>query len=72
MFSTGIIVKLGKTFLRAALAAFIVGIAGIAAVPDLSTAKAIILAAISGAITAGIHAVSDAIGTARAKHKVAP
>lgn len=72
MFSTGILVKLGKTFLHAALAAFIVGIAGIAAVPDLSTAKAVVLAAISGAIAAGIHAVSDAIGTAHAKRKVAP
>jgi hypothetical protein len=72
VFSVGILKKLGLTFFRAFVAAFVVGIAGIYAVPDLNAAKALVLAAITAGIAAGVHAIDDAISVQHAKSKVKP
>jgi hypothetical protein len=61
MFTTDFIKKLAWSFGRAFLGSFIVGIAGIAVVPDLSAAKALLLAAATGALTAGFRAVQHAV-----------
>jgi hypothetical protein len=63
-------VKLAWSFGRAFVGAFIVGIAGINAVPDLSAAKALVFAAIVAAITAGIRAVEQTLlsGSAHVKN----
>jgi hypothetical protein len=59
--------KLVLSFVRAFLAALIIGLAGLAAVPDLNAAKALVLAAIAGAITAGLRAVQAFVGQYSAK-----
>ena len=58
-FTTALLKKLAWSFGRAFVATFIVGIAGIAAVPNLSAAKALVLAAAAAAITAGIRAAEQ-------------
>jgi hypothetical protein len=57
-----LLLKLALSFVRAFVAALVVGLAGLAAVPDLSAAKALIVAAIVAAFTAGLRAVQAAIG----------
>jgi hypothetical protein len=57
-----LLLKLLLSFVRAFVAALVVGLAGLAAVPDLSAAKALIVAAIVAAFTAGLRAVQAAIG----------
>lgn len=54
--------KLLLSFARAFVAALVVGLAGVAAVPDLSAAKALVVAAVVAAITAGLRAVQAGIG----------
>lgn len=58
--SSSLLKKLAWSFGRAFVGTFIVGIAGIAVVPDLNAAKALLLAAATGAFTAGIRAVEQA------------
>jgi hypothetical protein len=61
LFSPAVLKKLAWSFGRAFVATFIVGIGGIAVVPDLSAAKALLLAAATAAFTAGIRAVEQAL-----------
>ena len=58
--SSALVKKLAWSFGRAFVGTFIVGIAGIAVVPDLNAAKALLLAAATGAFTAGVRAVEQA------------
>lgn len=69
--STDFIIKLAWSFGRAFVGGFIIGITGIQAVPDLSTAKALVFAAIVGGITAGIRAIEQTLlgGMAHVKAK---
>jgi len=64
MFSEKILEKLGITFARAFIGAFVAAVAAsnIANVPSLDGAKALLFAALSAAVAAGVHAVSDAVG----------
>lgn len=57
-----LLLKLALSFVRAFVAALVVGLAGLAAVPDLNAAKALVVAAVVGAFTAGLRAVQAAIG----------
>lgn len=61
MFNKDFVLKLVYSFVRAFVGAFIVGIAGIAAVPNLSAAKALVVAAAVGALTAAVRAVQHVI-----------
>lgn len=61
LLSPAVLKKLAWSFGRAFVGAFIVGIGGIAVVPDLSAAKALLLAAVTAAFTAGIRAVEQAV-----------
>jgi hypothetical protein len=57
-----LLLKLALSFVRAFVATLVVGLAGLAAVPDLSAAKALVVAAVVGAFAAGLRAVQAAIG----------
>jgi hypothetical protein len=59
--STTLLKKLAWSFGRAFVASFVVGIAGIAVVPDLSAAKALLLAATIAALTAGARAAEHVV-----------
>jgi len=65
VFSDKILEKLGITFARTFVGTFVVflGASNIANVQSIDAAKAILLAAVSAAATAAVHAVSDAVGT---------
>lgn len=61
LFTTATLKKLAWSFGRAFVASFVVGIAGIAVVPDLNAAKALLLSAAVAALTAGVRAVEVAV-----------
>lgn len=61
MISTAVLKKLAWSFGRAFVASLVVGLAGITAVPSLSAAKALALAALTGAVTAGIRAAEQTL-----------
>lgn len=59
LLSTALLKKLAWSFGRAFVGALIVGLAGLAAVPNLDAAKALVFAALSGALVAGIRAAEQ-------------
>lgn len=61
LFTPAVLKKLAWSFGRAFVAAFVVGIAGIAEVPNLSAAKALVLAAATGALVAGVRAIEQVV-----------
>src|SRR4051794_29283789 len=58
--------RVALSFVRAFVGSFIVLVPGILAAPDLSAAKALAVAAVIGAVTAGIRAVQEALALGRA------
>ena len=57
MILTPFVKKIGLSFVRAFAASFIVLVPGILAAPSFSAAKALAIAAVIGAVTAGIRAI---------------
>jgi hypothetical protein len=65
VFSDQILEKLGITFARAFVGAFVAAVAAgnIANLPNIDAAKSLLFAAVAAAVAAGVHAVTDAVGT---------